>query len=94
MGSAPGKKVTQTGQRAAARFQKLSHRGLGNTAISWYLFETAPSVTLQRSFSASFSSITHSMHMSLSNLCKIVRDRGAWPAAVHAVTKSQARFSN
>jgi len=52
---------------------------------------------LQRSFSGSttaFSSITHSMHMSLSNLWKIVKDRGAWPAAVHAATKSQTRLSN
>ena len=33
-------------------------------------------------------SITDSMDMSLSRLQEIVRDRGAWRAAVHGVTKS------
>ena len=32
--------------------------------------------------------ITDSMEMSLSNLCEIVKDREAWCAAVHGVTKS------
>ena len=35
-------------------------------------------------------SITDSMDMSLSRLQEIVRDRGAWHAAVHGVRKSQA----
>ena len=34
-------------------------------------------------------SITDSMDMNLSNLQEIVRDRGAWHAAVHGVAKSQ-----
>ena len=34
-------------------------------------------------------SITDSMDMSLSQLWEIVKDREAWSAAVHAVTKSQ-----
>ena len=34
--------------------------------------------------------ITDSMAMSLNKLREIVRDRGAWPAAVHGVTKSWA----
>ena len=34
------------------------------------------------------------MGMSLGKLREIVKDRGAWPAAVHAVTKSQTRLSN
>ena len=32
--------------------------------------------------------ITDSMHMSLSKLQELVRDREAWRAAVHAVSKS------
>ena len=35
------------------------------------------------------NSIIDSMDMNLSKLCKIVKDRGAWGAAVHWVTKSQ-----
>ena len=34
-------------------------------------------------------SITNSMDMSLSKLWEIVKDRGAWSAAVHELTKSQ-----
>ena len=33
--------------------------------------------------------ITDSMHMSLSKLAEMVKDREAWRAAVHGVTKSQ-----
>ena len=33
--------------------------------------------------------ITDSMHMSLSKLQEMVKDREAWHAAVHGVTKSQ-----
>ena len=39
-------------------------------------------------------SITHSMDMNLSKLLEIVKDRGAWRAAVHGVAKSQIRPSN
>ena len=38
--------------------------------------------------------ITDSMDMSLSNLWKIVKDGGAWHAAVHGVGKRQTGFSN
>ena len=37
--------------------------------------------------------ITDSRDMSLSKLWEIVEDRGAWPAAVHGITKSQIRLS-
>ena len=38
--------------------------------------------------------ITDSMDMSLCELHEIVKDRGAWCAAVHGVTTSQAELSD
>ena len=38
-------------------------------------------------------SITDSMDMNLSKLQEIVKDREAWCAVVHGVTKSQTRLS-
>jgi len=38
--------------------------------------------------------ITDSMDMNLSNLRQIVKDREAWRAAVHGVTKSRKRLSD
>ena len=38
--------------------------------------------------------ITDSMDMSLSKLQEIVKDREAWRAAVHGVTKNRTRLSN
>ena len=38
--------------------------------------------------------ITDSMGMSLSKLREIVKDREAWRAAVHGVTKSQTQLSD
>ena len=40
------------------------------------------------------ASITGSMNMNLSKLKEIVKDRKAWHAAVHRVTKNQTQFSN
>ena len=37
--------------------------------------------------------IIDSMDMNLSKLWEIVKDRGAWRAAVHGVAKSQTRLS-
>ena len=39
-------------------------------------------------------SITGSVDMNLSKLWEIVKDRGAWRAAVHGVTKSRIQLSN
>ena len=38
-------------------------------------------------------SITDSIHMNLSKLREIVKDKEAWYAAVHGVTKSRAPLS-
>ena len=38
--------------------------------------------------------ITNSMHMSLSKLWKIVKDKEGWRAAVHEVVKSQTQLSD
>ena len=39
------------------------------------------------------SSITNSMELNLSKLWETVKDRGAWRAVVHRVTKSQTWLS-
>ena len=40
-----------------------------------------------------FGSITDSMHVNLSKLPEIGKDREAWHAAIHRVTKSQTQLS-
>ena len=41
-----------------------------------------------------FDGITDSRDMSLSKLPEMVKDREAWHAAIHGVTKSQTRLSD
>jgi len=38
--------------------------------------------------------ITISIDISLSKLCKLVKDREAWPVGVHSITKSQTQLIN
>ena len=38
--------------------------------------------------------MTDSMDMNLGNLQEIMKDREAWPAAVHGIAKSQTLLSN
>ena len=45
------------------------------------------------SYSQWLDSITDSMDTNLSKLQEIVKNRGAWCAAVHGVTKSQTHLS-
>ena len=39
-------------------------------------------------------SITYSMDLNLIKLWEIVKDRGAWDAAVHGIEKNQTQLSN
>ena len=43
---------------------------------------------------SSLDGVTNSMGMSLSKLQEMVKDREAWYAAIHGVTKIQTRLSN
>ena len=38
--------------------------------------------------------ITNSMNMSLRDLWEVVKDREAWHAAVHGVTRNQTQFGD
>ena len=41
-----------------------------------------------------FNSVTDSMNMNSIKLCETVKDRGAWCAAVHGVTKNWTQLSH
>ena len=59
-------------------------------------FLTSPGVSSTAYSLRSFwlDSITDSMEVNLSKLRKVVKDRGAWRAAVHEVAKRGARLTD
>ena len=62
--------------------------------ISKVVLEESGAQALQYSTTEGFNPLRDSMDMNLSKLREIVKERGAWRAAVQGVAKNQTQLSN